>query len=455
VTGWLSVAKRGMTDRWNSAAATPVRRDLLGSVATAFAGQLFLVVSGVLAARLLGPEDRGYLALLTLIPAAVSQAGHLGLATGMTFYIARAPSNLVAILKTMRGAIGLQVAALTAVHGLILLLVIADDPTRVRQAGLMTLVLVPTGFTLEYCLAILQGSRAFTPFNVIRSSWAALYAFFLVILYIFGSVSLVGVVASLVAISFSTAVAAAVLAYRQSRVSEERGRPSPVPSRSEIAGFGVKGYLGAQSPIEALRLDQAIVALFLSPTALGLYVAALAFTNLPRFIGQSIGLVAYPHVAHQPDEVAARRSVWRFGVLAAAICVPISLAVILTVNSLLPFFFGRTFSDAAEPAKLLMIAALFAALRRVLADGARGLGRPLVGTVAEVLTWASFVCLLLVLHPSRGPETVAAALAGAAAAGLILTVLLLASSRGNSPTNRGASVFNRPSASPDVAEGSR
>ena len=48
------------------------RRPLAGSILTGFVGQGVLIVSGVLAARILGVQDRGYLALLVLFPAVLA-----------------------------------------------------------------------------------------------------------------------------------------------------------------------------------------------------------------------------------------------------------------------------------------------------------------------------------------------------------------------------------------------
>ncbi len=75
-----------------------------------------------------------------------------------------------------------------------------------------------------------------------------------------------------------------------------------------MLSFGVRGMLGASSPIEYYRLDQAVVGLFLAPVALGIYTVALAFTNLPRFVSTSVGMVAYPHVAAEQDRMAGVRA---------------------------------------------------------------------------------------------------------------------------------------------------
>jgi hypothetical protein len=54
------------------------------TVATGLLGQLVLVATGVFAARLLGAEDRGYLALIALVPAALAQVGARAKATPST-----------------------------------------------------------------------------------------------------------------------------------------------------------------------------------------------------------------------------------------------------------------------------------------------------------------------------------------------------------------------------------
>ena len=64
----MSPSPSGVRERIRSASGSRVRRATLGTVLTAFTGQAVLVVSGVIVARMLGPENRGYLALLVLVP---------------------------------------------------------------------------------------------------------------------------------------------------------------------------------------------------------------------------------------------------------------------------------------------------------------------------------------------------------------------------------------------------
>jgi O-antigen/teichoic acid export membrane protein len=107
------------------------------------------------------------------------------------------------------------------------------------------------------------------------------------------------------------------------------------------------------------------------------------------------------------------------------------IVLVLGADRLVPFMFGDSFAGAAGTTQWLLAAALLSAIRRVLADAGRGLGRPLIGTVAEISTWLSFIVLLLLVRPSS-PVDVAQGLLGAAAAGLALTVVLLLRQPGRS-----------------------
>ena len=189
--------------------------------------------------------------------------------------------------------------------------------------------------------------------------------------------------------------------------------------------FGLKGLLGWSSPIETFRLDQAVVGLFLSPAGLGLYVVGLAFANLPRFIAQSVGYIAYPRIAaHKGEE--AWRELWQFFWLATGASALIVLGLELGVEWLVPVFFGEEFSGAIALTRILLVGALFLSARRVLTDGAQGLGQPGLGTIAEVSSWLFLLPALGIFTPLWDERGVALALTVSAALSfaVLLTLVL-------------------------------
>jgi O-antigen/teichoic acid export membrane protein/O-antigen ligase len=393
-------------------------------VLTAFTGQAVLVVSGVIVARMLGPENRGYLALLVLVPLVLAQAGALGVPLAVTYQIARDRTAAAGVWAALRPVVLFQAALLAGLHCVVLWALLSNDPDYVTSAALVTIVLVPAHLSQQYGLAVLQGRERFLAFNILRTAPAAVYAAAVAVLLVtdldgLGEVALLWTGAN-VAIGVLTLMVAL-------RGLGPRGE-GPVPPVREMVGFGAKGLLGASSPIEYFRLDQAVVGLFLTPVSLGIYAVALAFTNLPRFISTSVGMVAYPHVAAQSDPVEARRQLRRFFLLTIVACVAVVAALEVSAEWLVPFFFGSEFESAVPIVRIVLVSALLIAARRILADGARGLGRPGLGTVAELVSLVTLIPALAVFMPMWGLEGVAAALVAAGAVSLPVMLIGLARS---------------------------
>ena len=89
-----------------------IRRPEFQSVVTGVAMQTVLLLSGVVVARALGPTDRGYLALLALVPVLLWQLGSLGLPVATTYFVAQDPSRRREVSRAMRRPALIQCAVL-------------------------------------------------------------------------------------------------------------------------------------------------------------------------------------------------------------------------------------------------------------------------------------------------------------------------------------------------------
>jgi O-antigen/teichoic acid export membrane protein len=399
------------------------------SVAVGLAGQAAVMISGPLVARMLGADGRGQLAALVLWPAVIAQLGGLGLPLAVTYELAHGSAGAARVKRAVLLFAGPQAVILSAVHVVVLLFVLSGEPASIRAAGLATLVAVPASLAQQYGLAMLQGEQRFAAFNTLRLLPAALYSAAIIVLFMAGDTRVLPVILALMAGNAAVGILA-LLAGLRSRAASDG-----VSNTASIRGmvrFGLRGLLGSVSPIESFQLDQMVLALFLAKDALGLYVVGLAFTNLPRFVSQSVGMVAYPNIARQADATAARRSLWAFFWLTMAMAVVIVVPLWLAAGRLVPFFFGGDFRDAVAVTRILLPGALFAAGRRILSDGMRGRGYAAAGTVAEVASWFWLAPALAILVPLWGVNGVAAALSGSYALSLA-TLLILAMARGEMP----------------------
>jgi O-antigen/teichoic acid export membrane protein len=404
---------------------TAVRRASIETVLTGFGLQMTLMVSGILVARILGVEDRGHLALMTLFPLILVMTGTLGLPLATTYYLAQR-ANGRQILRAVRRSTIMQAVSLTVLYAAIVWFVFSDSPTEVRLAAAYTLLGIPALIVWFWGQGILQGQRRFRSFNLLRLSQPGLYAAALVVVFIAGGADIVTAAIIWVATSLIGGVWTLAVALRG--LPDEGTSP---PALGEMYRFGLKGMVGWVSPLETLQLDQVVVGLALSPTALGLYVVAAAFTNLTRlFIPQSLGMVAYPHIASAGDPERACRTIWRF--FFATLIVSCLIVAVLegVIGWVVPFLFGDAFSGSVPLARVLLIGSVFLGLRRVLTDGTRGAGRPGLGTIAEACTAALAVPALVVgLH--HGVEGVAWALTIAYGLGLAIMVALTISALSN------------------------
>jgi O-antigen/teichoic acid export membrane protein len=175
--------------------------------------------------------------------------------------------------------------------------------------------------------------------------------------------------------------------------------------------------------LDQLQLDQALVALFVSRRSLGLYVTAVSLNNLPRFIGQSVGYVAYSQAARGATDGERRRTLWRHFRFALIVSAVIVALLEVTAGAIVPLFFGGAFRGAVPIVRIILVSALFLSLSRVLMEGARGLGYPALGTVGELTTLVALAPAIAVLGATGSVTGIALAFAIASAASLIVLLV--------------------------------
>ena len=410
-----------------------VRSALLKTLSGGVLVQLTLLVSGVVLARALGPENRGYIAMLTLVTAIAWQLGGLGIPLALTYATARAPAAAERIVASVRGAIRVQVALAVVAAAIALGLLTASAPGYVKVGAAMTVVAVAPTVYQRCGLSVLQGLREFGGFNLWRVAPNASFAVVATVLFVAGVTGFIPYAAAW-ALSRSIFVWPTRWAARRAARRTETGLGEP-PERSAILRFGRKAMFGGSPPVETYRVDQSVVALFLAPTALGYYVAALAFTNLPRFIAQSFGAVSSPMIARQPTHEAAKRSMWRYFWIAMPCYSIVILALWLAAPTLTEFFFGPEFAEAGEISRVLLIATALFCARRVLAEAARGAGYPGIGSIAEIVALVAVFPLFAAFVPVWAIDGVAYALVASSALALVVLAggLLRAGSTGEVP----------------------
>jgi O-antigen/teichoic acid export membrane protein len=376
------------------------------------------------------------MALLLLVSAIAWQLGGLGIPYALTYSAARAPGAARRSLESITRPIAVQaiIAALCAAVALGVLT--AGRPGYVRIGATLT-VLAITATIFERCgLGILQGLGRFVSFNLLRLASNTIFSCVAGILWLTGNHNFLPYA---IAWSICQAIVAPVALWfaRRAASAVEVDALSPPLSRAALLSFGRRSLFGGDPPVETYRIDQAAVAIFLAPSALGYYVAALAFTNLPRFVAQSFALLATPVVAGKPRHRDAVRTMWRFFWISIPFYMFLVVLLWLGAPQLVNFFFGSDFGQAAGISRILLVATALYCARRVLSDSARGAGYPTIGSIAEVASLMGVVPFFAVALPIWGLDGVAYSLIASSMIALAVLVVGLKrmTSSGQIPAN--------------------
>ncbi|WP_293374293.1 oligosaccharide flippase family protein [Nevskia sp.] len=399
-------------------------RNKIGAmVASTGAGQAALIVTGVVAARGLGPEDRGHFALVTLVPPVLSQVVQFGIPIAVTYVLASDRGMGKAVRGELFRIVLMQLllaAALTVAAVFILLPQV--DKTLVVPA----LFMVPAVVALiiqEYTYATLQGLDRFGHVAVARLLPSLLYALMAATLWIRDQVTVTTMSAAWAAAYSLSAIIGLLIARR---IGLPRADSEGTKTAGEMVRFGARSFIGTLAPMDVLRFDQILGGILLTPYSLGIYVVAQAFSALPKIVAANIGYVVYVDTANRmaenPKQVSALfMKVIRLSLLGAVPC--IALVVLLPTLNL--FMFGAEFEDAALSSQILVGAAWVSACRRLISEFAKGLGKPEIQTASEIAICLAAAGLAYWLCSPYGFLGLAVAVAGSQIIALLLSIGLL------------------------------
>ena len=160
------------------------RRKVLMSIAVGIIGQLILLISGILSARMLGVEGRGHLAILVLFAMVISQIGTFGLTKSVTFYISKDTDLSQHIAKHLIRFFPFQIVILTVIHYFVIEIYVDIYSESNRAAAYLTLLFVPGNIAWQYGQAILQTEENLKKFFFFNIIYPLVYVIAILYIYI-------------------------------------------------------------------------------------------------------------------------------------------------------------------------------------------------------------------------------------------------------------------------------
>src|SRR5262249_5357160 len=157
----------------------------------------------------------------------------------------------------------------------------AGQAPIVFDLATLALAFIPLNALGLTWMAILQGRLATGIFNALRALMPLGYLVFILVALAIGRAALTGFVLAFLAADALVALGAGTALARAGRVGFSWSRRLA----GELLRYALSSHLGYAIGVLAQRLDQALIALFLAPDALGLYVVALASGGAALLVG--------------------------------------------------------------------------------------------------------------------------------------------------------------------------
>jgi O-antigen/teichoic acid export membrane protein len=381
-------------------------------------GNLGFFGGALVLARALGPSDRGDVAFITTTALIFGVVSAGGLREAGTVFLAGQPGRGPQLVANQLAFGALFALAAAAVVCSVLALLPQLRPAHVSRVdvlvlggGVLAIALETAGF------AMTLGLSRFRRIAVSQTLYAWTYATALLLAWRFWELTVTR--AAIIWVAAQTLGGSILLTGVLRRVPP--GRPSLSLFREEWR-FGVRAWLGSLSTFLAFRLDQMILGVISTDTALGIYAVAVNASEVELYVPQSVANGLVPIIVRTTAEERAQRTLRVFRLVLLAVLAATAVAF-AAGPYLLPVVFGASFKPSTGPFLWLVAGgigfvadSIFSAA--LMASDAPGKGS--LGPLAALLVGTVLDFALIPSHGATGAAIAAAAgfFAGGLVAGL-------------------------------------
>ena len=324
---------------------------LARNIVTTFAARVALLglafVSSIMLARLLGPEGRGTLALVFLLPELANTLGRLGFDHANAVFAGLDPTGRRALVWQSVAIAGVAGGAMAIAGAGYVALGAPGFPALVRAPlplYLLALSLVPLGLVNEYWKAIVRGMNCIFILSLLEVATAVVALVLLGVLVGGLGLGVWGAVCVNSAIVAGTLVVLVPLL----RGAGPWGKPSVDRSLAiQTAAFALPAYGGTVLAYLNYRIDEFFIAAWLAPVQLGFYVMAVAMAERLWTLPGAVATALLPHLISSRDRdpalsgfIARHTAIWT----GAAACL-----IFVFADPLIRLLYSPAFADVAAP----------------------------------------------------------------------------------------------------------
>jgi len=326
-----------------------------------------------------------------------------GLGSANVYYGASNPDEELPTLtgNSLLAALGLGLIGIIGIELIAFLPAFQEYMTNSNVSlGHIRLVILclPLYLANNYLAEIVRARGYITRYNLL-AIWNRLTS--LIGLIVFVWVMEQGLTGAINAWGFSLILVFILTGWLALQAAENRVRINANSLRRNFS-FGLRLYPGNIAQFLNYRLDRFLVAWYLNPVELGLYVTAASLSERLWEIPHSIRTVLLHRVAATDDKEAASTTTARVSrvvvVLVGALCLIVALLSHLIILAL----YGKEYLPAVPALIALMPGTWTLSIGKLLAIHLAGSGRPEVGTFGALTSLVGTIILDFLLIPRWG-----------------------------------------------------
>jgi O-antigen/teichoic acid export membrane protein len=357
------------------------------------------VVTSIITARVLGPEGKGQLVLILLIPLLSLTFGKFGIGHAVNYYASRVSSTKL-ILNGL---------VLSVISGLLLLLLLIPTITILKGVffeGISKKNLIVISFAVPFYLltnfltVLLQGLYKINRMNFLMIVQPVIYLFFVII---FVGTRKMGVDGAILAwvitllIAFSLSILIVIKEFRSDVISLK----IDFPIMRKMLFFGFRTHIGNLLKDLSYRGDILVVSYFLTPASVAYYAIAMNLAELILKIPNAVGLVLLPRISHMSAEDAKSftPTVLRKVLLPV---VAISSLVFFFSDEIVNLAFGKEYLPSSSALLFLLPGVVALTVWKIIANDIIARGHPFKYSLTSALAFLTMIIMDMLLIPKLG-----------------------------------------------------
>lgn len=355
------------------------------------------ILSGVIAARMLGPSGRGALAILLVIQGIAVQFGTLGLNASITYFIARNKDSTNAIASN-----ALVVALVVGTILALVFYVIGQTAPSLLLGSIdpiyLTIFVVSIPFTLlaQFLQNVFLAKHHIVEFNALDlfSRLLQLVGFAVVLVVFHG-----GTLEAVWCLTGVTMISGIVYSFRAVRVSAI-GFKFDRTLFVRMFRYGARTYAASFFMVLLLRSSILLINHSLGDSQSGIYSVTMQIMDIVYLFPVTLGMILFPKVSERADdsgELTAKA--FRLSLVVMA-CVCVFLLVF--GGAIIEGLFGPEFIAAATPLYWLTPGILFLSLATILNNDLAGRGLPHIVILSPMVGLFLNVALQLLFLSQHG-----------------------------------------------------